>query len=113
MSGGDPVSQVAHGAQPSTPAVTASVRQVTPRAGESPGAFWEGVVSGQVKLSAVEDQMVWDLRAAHWRWDFIAAAILRRRRDYRLRVAAMDAGRARDNARRWRDLIRAERKGMQ
>ena len=52
----------------------------------SPANFWEDVAAGRIRLSPTEDKMVWDLRAAHWRWDLITAAILERRSTMRARI---------------------------
>lgn len=68
------------------------------------GAFWQHVAAGRVRLSATEDQLVWDLRAAHWRWDYIARHILERRAGLASRAAASAAKQARAAYRRERGI---------
>jgi hypothetical protein len=68
------------------------------------GAFWEHVAAGRVRLSAAEDQLIWDLRAAHWRWDYIARHILERRAGLVSRAAKAAACRARARYRRERGI---------
>jgi hypothetical protein len=63
-----------------------------------------GVADGTERLTATEDQLVWDLRAAHWRWDFIAQHILARRARNVARMAKARAVHARARYRRERGL---------
>ena len=68
------------------------------------GAFWAGVAQGTERLTATEDQMIWDFRAAHWRWDFIARHILARRARNVARMSKAQAVQARARYRRERGM---------
>lgn len=74
--------------------------------GDPLALFWHDVAAGRVRLSPAEDQIVWDLRAAHWRWDFIARHLLRRRSDATARMARARDAMQHNAAKRWRDQYR-------
>lgn len=56
--------------------------------------FWRAVATGDIRLSPTEDKIVWDLRAAHRRWDFIARHILARRAQLATKITHAQAHRA-------------------
>jgi hypothetical protein len=62
------------------------------------------VAQGTERLTATEDQLVWDLRAAHWRWDYIARHILARRARNMARMDKAQAVQARTRYRRERGM---------
>ena len=73
-------------------------------------AFWQSVVSGAERLTAAEDQLVWDMRAIGHGFDAIAAEIARRREAYAERAPIMRAAMERHHAMRWRDEYRREKR---
>jgi len=77
--------------------------------GVSNGAasFWEAVTSGDIRLSAREDALIWRLRALGGSWDFIAAEILAARAIRRSRIA--NSARNIATAKRARAAIRQEK----
>ena len=87
--------------------LTAHVEQNFPAAAltdAAAGAFWQDIAVGRVRLTATEDQLVWDFRAAHWRWDFIARHILARRARNVARMSKAQAVQARARYRRERGM---------
>ena len=71
--------------------------------------FWRAVATGDIRLSATEDRLVWDLRAAHWRWDYIARHILARRARIAKTMEHLRALAARARYRRMRRRVLGEK----